>query len=101
MPVTATAVTDVVIGDLYRILGDGGNALPGALYRAKQIRPDGNVTLWGGDIDPNGRRMWRTVTPDRIRPLTAAERRKYVHTPTEEHHATRTTKPSRRHGQSR
>jgi len=28
--------------------------------------PDGSITLYGGDVDPNGHRRWRAVMPDRL-----------------------------------
>jgi hypothetical protein len=44
-------------------------------YRVTRLFPD-YVELYGGDKDPNGRRQFRAVRPERLRPrkLTDQER---------------------------
>lgn len=44
-----------------------GNADLGSYVLMSTVpAPDGSLTLYGGDVDPNGYRRYRSVMPDRL-----------------------------------
>lgn len=63
---------DPVPGAIVRIAGRRG------VYRVTDVGPD-HITVYGGDLDPGGRRAYRTVTPDRLRPATKADAQRLAH----------------------
>lgn len=54
------------LGEWYQVTGRRG------VYRVTAIHPD-HVEVYGGDVAGLGRRQFRAVTPDRLRPLTRAQ----------------------------
>jgi hypothetical protein len=60
----ATESVPLEEGALVRITGDRGSYV----VMSSALAPDGSVTLYGGDVDPNGHRSYRSVMPNRIVP---------------------------------
>jgi hypothetical protein len=56
---------ELVVGLLVRL--KPGNADSGSyVLMSATPAPDGSLSLYGGDVDPNGHRRYRAVMPERL-----------------------------------
>lgn len=62
-----TTMTEWKAGDRVTIIGERG------VYTVQKDEPnkDGSITLYGGDINPNGNRGSRYIMPKRLKPVKA------------------------------
>lgn len=62
-----TMTTEFKVGDRVNIVGERG------VYTVKKDEPnkDGSISLFGGDVNPNGNRGARYIMPNRLRPVKA------------------------------
>jgi hypothetical protein len=60
-----TMTTEFKAGDRVNIVGERG------VYTVQNDQPnkDGSITLYGGDVNPNGNRGSRYIMPKRLRPV--------------------------------
>lgn len=72
-------------GDVVRLPGEHGG-----LYRVKEVRPNGDVTCFGGP-----HRQWRTFTPGALRPATPKEARAFERIGEQEADLRRAIRPAR------